>query len=103
MPPYGAVVFFFASVLGEFMSNDIVITSAVRTAVGSFNGALSSLPAHALAAECIKAALDRSRLAANDVSEVVLGQVLAAGQGMGPARQAAIAAGISLHEKPPMR
>ena len=76
------------------MSTDIVITSAVRTAVGSFNGALSTLPAHALAAECIKAALDRSKLTSNDVSEVVLGQVLAAGQGMGPARQAAIAAGI---------
>jgi acetyl-CoA C-acetyltransferase len=76
------------------MSTDIVITSAVRTAIGSFNGALSSLSAHALAAECIKAALERAKTGASDVSEVVMGHVLAAAQGMGPARQAAIAAGI---------
>src|SRR6201986_676797 len=76
------------------MSDDIVIAAAARTPLGSFNGALSSLPAHALAGEAIKAALTRAKVPANDVSEVVLGQVLAAGQGMGPARQAAIAAGI---------
>jgi acetyl-CoA C-acetyltransferase len=76
------------------MSNDIVIASAVRTAVGSFNGALSSLSAHMLAAECIKAAVARAKIQPNDVSEVVMGHVLPAGQGMGPARQAAIAAGI---------
>jgi len=76
------------------MPSDIVIASAARTPIGSFNGALSSLPAHALAAETIKAALERAKVAANEVSEVVLGQVLAAAQGMGPARQAAIAAGI---------
>jgi acetyl-CoA C-acetyltransferase len=76
------------------MSNDIVIASAVRTAVGSFNGALSSLPAYALAAECIKAALERAKTQAADVSETVFGHVLAAGQGQGPARQASIAAGI---------
>jgi acetyl-CoA C-acetyltransferase len=76
------------------MSNDIVITSAVRTAIGSFNGALSSLPAHALAAECIKVALERSKTVGADVSGVVMGHVLAAGQGMGPARQASIAAGV---------
>ena len=76
------------------MSNDVVIASAARTAIGSFNGALSSVSAHLLAAECIKAALSRASLGASDVDEVVLGHVLAAGQGMGPARQAAIAAGI---------
>src|ERR1700743_2036070 len=76
------------------MPDDIVIASAARTPIGSFNGALSSLPAHMLAAEAIKAALTRAKLTAADVSEVVLGQVLAAAQGMGPARQAAIAAGI---------
>jgi len=76
------------------MTQDIVIASAVRTAIGSFNGALSSLPAHMLAAECIKAALERAKTPVADVSEVILGQVLAGGQGMGPARQAAIAAGI---------
>ncbi|MGE3622514.1 MAG: acetyl-CoA C-acetyltransferase [Bdellovibrionales bacterium] len=76
------------------MSHDIVIAGAARTPIGAFNGALGSLPAHALAAEAIKAALERAKTGAADVSEVVLGQVLAAGQGMGPARQAAVAAGI---------
>ncbi len=76
------------------MPNDIVIASAARTPIGSFNGALSSLPAHLLAAEAIKAALTRAKITAADISEVVLGQVLPAAQGMGPARQAAIAAGI---------
>jgi acetyl-CoA C-acetyltransferase len=76
------------------MSNDIVITSAVRTAIGSLNGALSSLPAHALGAEVIRSAIERSKIAPGDVSEVVMGQVLAAGQGMGPARQASVAAGV---------
>jgi acetyl-CoA C-acetyltransferase len=76
------------------MSDDIVIVSARRTPIGSFNGALSSLPAHLLAAETVKAALAGIKVPANDVSEVVLGQVLPAAQGMGPARQAAVAAGI---------
>ena len=76
------------------MPNDIVIASAGRTAIGSLNGALSSLPAHALAAEVIKAVLGRAKVSAAEVSEVVLGQILGAGQGQGPARQAAIAAGI---------
>lgn len=76
------------------MSNDIVIASAVRTAIGAFSGALSSLPAHALGAEVIKAAVERAKITSEDVAEIVMGQVLAAGQGMGPARQAAIAAGI---------
>ncbi len=80
------------------MSNDIVIASAARTAVGSFNGALSSLPAHALAAEAIKAAMERAKVAPADISEVVLGQVLAAAQGQGPARQAAVAAGIPVEK-----
>ncbi len=76
------------------MSDDIVIAGAARTAIGAFNGALSSLPAHALAAECIKGVLSRAKISGADVSEVVLGHVLAAAQGMGPARQAAITAGI---------
>jgi acetyl-CoA C-acetyltransferase len=73
---------------------DIVIVSAARTPVGSFNGALSSLPAHALGEVAIKAALERAKVAPADVDEVIMGQVLPAGQGMNPARQAAIAAGI---------
>ncbi len=73
---------------------DIVIVSAARTPVGSFNGALSSLPAHALGEVAIKAALGRAGVAPADVDEVIMGQVLTAGQGQNPARQAAIAAGI---------
>ena len=80
------------------MTQDIVIVSAARTAVGSFGGALSSLPAHMLAAECIKAVLARSKVAAGEVSEVVLGQILGTAMGQGPARQAAVAAGIPMEK-----
>ncbi len=73
---------------------DVVIVSAARTPVGSFNGALSSLPAHELGKVAIKAALDRAGVPAADVSEVILGQVLQAGAGQGPARQASINAGL---------
>jgi acetyl-CoA C-acetyltransferase len=73
---------------------DIVIVSAARTPVGSFNGAFGSLPAHALGTVAVKAAIDRAGLEAGDVDEVILGQVLPAGQGMNPARQAARGAGI---------
>jgi acetyl-CoA C-acetyltransferase len=72
----------------------IVIASAARTPVGSFNGALSSLPAHELGAAAIKASLERANVEAGDVSEVVMGQILTAGQGQNPARQASLAAGI---------
>src|SRR6201987_2415905 len=74
--------------------SDIVIVSAARTPVGSFNGALSSLPAHELGAVAIKAALERAGVPAADVDEVVLGQVLQAGEGQGPARQAGMKAGV---------
>jgi acetyl-CoA C-acetyltransferase len=74
--------------------SDIVIASAARTAVGSFNGSLSSLPAHDLGKVAIVEALKRASVAPEDVSEVILGQILAAGEGQGPARQAAVAAGI---------
>lgn len=80
------------------MSQDIVIVSAARTAVGSFNGALSSLSAHHLAAEVIKTILTRAKIGSDDVSEVVLGQILGTGEGQGPARQAAVAAGISVEK-----
>ncbi|HMN37769.1 MAG TPA: acetyl-CoA C-acetyltransferase [Hyphomicrobium sp.] len=75
-------------------SNTIVIASAARTPVGSFNGSLASLPAHKLGEVAIRAALERAGVAPGDVSEVILGQVLTAGQGQGPARQASIGAGI---------
>ncbi len=74
--------------------DDIVIISAARTPVGSFNGALGSVPAHTLGEVAIRAALERAGVAAEEVDEVILGQVLTAGQGQNPARQAAIAAGI---------
>jgi acetyl-CoA C-acetyltransferase len=74
--------------------SDIVIVSAARTPVGSFNGALASLPAHQLGAVAIKAAIERAGITAAEVEEVVLGQVLQAGAGQGPARQAAMTAGV---------
>ena len=73
---------------------DVVIVSAARTPVGSFNGALSGLPAHELGRTAIAGALERAGVAAADVSEVILGQVLQAGAGQGPARQAAVNAGV---------
>jgi len=73
---------------------DIVIVGAARTAVGSFNGAFANTPAHDLGAAAIKAALARAKVDAAEVDEVVLGQVLAAGQGQNPARQAAMSAGV---------
>ena len=73
---------------------DIVIASAARTPVGAFNGALASLSAHELGAVAIRAALERAGVDAADVDEVILGQVLQAGEGQGPARQASMAAGV---------
>ena len=73
---------------------DIVIVAAARTPVGSFNGSLSSLPAHALGEVAIRAALERASVDPADVDEVIMGQVLPAGQGQNPARQAAMAAGV---------
>jgi acetyl-CoA C-acetyltransferase len=73
---------------------DIVIASAVRTAVGSFNGTLANLPAHELGAVVIAEAIKRAGVQGAEVSEVILGQVLQAGQGQGPARQAVIKAGL---------
>jgi acetyl-CoA C-acetyltransferase len=72
----------------------IVIAGAARTPVGSFNGVLASLPAHELGKVAIKAALERARVEPGEVSEVIMGQILAAGAGQNPARQASIGAGI---------
>lgn len=74
--------------------SDIVIVSAARTPVGSFNGALSSLPAAELGKIAIEAAVSRAGLKPSDVDEVILGQVLQAAAGQGPARQASVKAGI---------
>ena len=76
------------------MTTEIVIVSAARTAVGSFNGALAGVPAHDLGAAVVKAALERASVAPAEVCEVILGQVLTAAQGQNPARQAAIKAGV---------
>jgi acetyl-CoA C-acetyltransferase len=73
---------------------DVVIVAGARTAVGAFNGAFASLSAHQLGKVAIEAALARAKLAAEEVSETILGQVLTAAQGQNPARQAAIAAGL---------
>jgi len=73
---------------------EIVIASAARTPVGSFSGAFSSLPAHALGQVAIQAALARAGVKAEEVDEVILGQILTGGAGQNPARQAAMAAGI---------
>ena len=76
------------------MSAEIVIASAARTAVGSFNGAFADVPAHELGAVAIKAAMARAKVEGGDVDEAILGQILQAGQGQNPARQAAMKAGI---------
>jgi acetyl-CoA C-acetyltransferase len=76
------------------MSSNIVIVGAARTAVGSFNGAFADVPAHDLGAAVIKGALQRAKVDAADVDEVILGQILTAAQGQGPGRQAAMKAGI---------
>jgi acetyl-CoA C-acetyltransferase len=72
----------------------IVIASAARTPVGSFNGTLSTLPAHELGKVAIQAALERANVEAGDVNEVIMGQILTAAAGQNPARQASIASGI---------
>lgn len=74
--------------------SDIVIVSAARTPIGSFNGAFANVPAHELGRVAVAAALERAGVKADEVDEVILGQVLTATAGMNPARQTAIAAGI---------
>jgi acetyl-CoA C-acetyltransferase len=76
------------------MQDDIVIVSAARTPVGAFNGAFANLPAHELGKTAIQAALKRAGVEVGRVNEVIMGQILSAGQGQNPARQASIAAGI---------
>jgi acetyl-CoA C-acetyltransferase len=76
------------------MKDDIVIVGAARTPVGAFNGALAGLPAHELGKVAITESLKRAGVDPGSVSEVILGQILTAGQGQNPARQASIAAGL---------
>ena len=76
------------------MASSVVIVSAARTPVGSFNGSLSTLPAHVLGAAAMKAALERAQVEPGEVNEAIMGQVLTAAQGQNPARQAALSAGL---------
>src|SRR4030081_1790420 len=76
------------------MSDTVVLASAARPPVASFNGAFATTPAHDLGAIAIKAALERAGIEPGRVSEVIMGQILTAAQGQNPARQASIAAGI---------
>ena len=77
------------------MNHEIVIVAATRTALGSFGGSLASIPAHKLGSAVISALLQKTAVDINQVDEVILGQVLTAGSGQNPARQAAIDAGLS--------
>ena len=83
------------------MTNDAVIVAAARTPIGSFGGALANTPAHALGAAVIKSLLEKTGLEPAQIDEVILGQVLTAGAGQNPARQAAIEAGLP-HSVPSM-
>ena len=76
------------------MSTDVVIVSSARSAVGSFSGSFANVQAQELGAHVIKGVLERAKVDAGDVDEVILGQVLSANQGQNPARQAAIHAGV---------
>src|SRR5206468_3391516 len=76
------------------MKDDIVIVAAARTPVGAFNGALAPLPAHELGKVAIQETLKRAGVEGAQISEVIMGQILTAGQGQNPARQASVAAGI---------
>ena len=73
---------------------DVLILSVARTPIGTYGGALASLPAHKLGSTAIKAAIERAGVAAGDVQEVYMGNVLSAGQGQAPAKQASLGAGI---------
>jgi acetyl-CoA C-acetyltransferase len=80
------------------MASDIVIASAARTPVGSFNGAFGAVPAHDLGKAAIMGALERAHVKPEEVDEVIMGQILTAGQGQNPARQAAINSGIPVEK-----
>jgi acetyl-CoA C-acetyltransferase len=75
-------------------TTDIVIAGATRTAVGAFNGGFANIPAHELGAAAVREAITRAKVEANEVDEVILGQILTAGEGQNPARQASIGAGV---------
>ncbi|HJQ55283.1 MAG TPA: acetyl-CoA C-acetyltransferase [Vineibacter sp.] len=77
---------------------DIVIAAAARTPVGSFNGAFGALAAHELGKVAVKGAMERAKVKPEEVDEIILGQILQAGQGQNPARQAAVNAGVPVEK-----
>ena len=77
------------------MTNEALIVSGVRTPIGSLGGVLSTVPATELGATCIKAALEKAGVPGDEVNEVIMGNVVGAGLGQNPARQAAIKAGLA--------
>src|ERR671911_1470046 len=80
------------------MATEIVIASAARTPIGSFNGAFGAVPAHDLGKGAIKGALERAKVKPEEVDEVIMGQILSAAQGQNPARQAAVNSGIPVEK-----
>ena len=74
--------------------NGVVITSAVRTAIGDLGGSLKNVSAHKLGSTAISSAIEKSNIKASDINEIIMGQVLTGGAGQNPARQAAMDAGI---------
>tara|TARA_B100000745_G_scaffold6399_1_gene5352 strand:+ start:49 stop:387 length:339 start_codon:yes stop_codon:yes gene_type:complete len=77
---------------------NIVITSAVRTAIGTFRGSLKKMQAHDLGSIVIKEVIKKSNLKSNEIDEIIMGQVLTGGTGQNPARQAAINAGLPIEK-----
>ena len=82
----------------NFKQKNVVITSATRTAVGTFRGSLKNMQSHEMGSIVIKEAMKKSNLKSNEVDELVMGQVLTGGAGQNPARQAAIQAGIPIEK-----
>src|SRR5215212_999974 len=76
------------------MANDVLIVSGVRTPIGSLGGVLSTVSATELGAACVKAAVEKAKVPPDEISEVIVGNVVSAGLGQNPARQAAIKAGL---------
>ena len=82
----------------NIMQKNIVITSAVRTAIGTFRGSLKDLQAYELGSVVVKEAIKRSNLNPNDIDELIIGQVLTGAAGQNPARQAAINSGLPIEK-----
>ena len=82
----------------SFEQKNVVITSAVRTAIGTFRGSLKNMQGHELGSIVVKEAIKKSKLKSNDIDELIMGQVLTGATGQNPARQAAINAGLPIEK-----